>query len=1039
VPVLGFAPAKLLLPPAGPLNFTFNMRSFIPLVLLASVPLLAAQTPAPLRDVVSLPEFTVYADRPLPSAESWRYVRFENFEVLSNASARTTARFVKDLREFQIVLSIVSPMARIRSELPVTIVLCAKGNAFEQFAVKPTVRSLRGLGTTLLRDGEIATILVDYESQAVSEPLAFYPFTEWVAERDVHASEEFFREYIHLALSQIQPRPPAWLAEGLANIYSRIEYTNKWIEVGLPKSFTNDFTLKPGFTGSASGDLVDAFWNAPFSRMGSDGIIEDRTGFPGSLSYGEFGERFNGSRAALVARAALLPLRKVFSVGYDSPELRGQSDHDDHRLVGWQQQATAFVHMCLYGQNGRYRQPFLKFALRAQREPVTEQMFKECFGQSYRQMELELRGYIDFTYYTSTVYKSKNGDYLKPVKPIEVRQATDAEVGRIKGEAFRLAGRDDDARREFVVAYLRGERDPQLLASLGLMARQRHDDTRARTYLEAVATSGAPVPRPRAYLELARLRLADIRMANHSRPLTGGEDARVLTPLFTAQQLPPALPDVYLEIANVWESSSVAPTRANLGALEYGARLFPRHAELSYRTAALLNRYGYKADAGTLVTRALGLTRDPQSRAKLEQLRREIDNGAPAGAGGGTARVVPESALTPELRLRLADYRAAKSSLIAELHAKIDAVSSLVPAAREQELKSFAAEQAVRLRTLRATAAALESDLGWSPDENDDYGLVADGTQGSNPKTADMNLLRTALLRRESLSPPQCGLVREMILQNQQSAAVRGAFCFFSPDTARLQLPDDLPAALAARIAAYRQEKDALKQELRSALAQLDEVDSDFVRTMGLAALAEQQAPRFGDLENLAETIRSELATLPPRPAMEERPELPAPLAARLAAYQNSRNEVQASARRDLQVLRAQLADTGAEIVASGEPPRLELRVRGTPTAAAQLPSIRSGIESFNRQYADRFGALASELGSLRRAVAENSTPRGNSAAKSVDDLTRDFISAALRQSGATSYRDCRVAVLWPGLSPEQRRLLFGQLGEKQPSLVIGL
>ena len=44
---------------------------------------------------------------------------------------------------------------------------------------------------------------------------------------------------------------------------------------------------------------------------------------------------------------------------------------------------------------------------------------------------------------------------------------------------------------------------------------------------------------------------------------------------------------------------------------------------------------------------------------------------------------------------------------------------------------------------------------------------------------------------------------------------------------------------------------------------------------------------------------------------------------------------------------------------------------------------------------------------------------------KSIDDLLRDFEEARQEQETWAKYRDYRDAVLAPGLSPAQRRLLF--------------
>jgi hypothetical protein len=87
-----------------------------------------------------------------------------------------------------------------------------------------------------------------------------------------------------------------------------------------------------------------------------------------------------------------------------------------------------------------------------------------------------------------------------------LQDAPDAVVGRIKGEALRLAGHGNEAHNALIAPYIRGERDPRLLAALGLDEKLAGNVDRARKFLEAA--SNAKVDRARAYLELARLRFA---------------------------------------------------------------------------------------------------------------------------------------------------------------------------------------------------------------------------------------------------------------------------------------------------------------------------------------------------------------------------------------------------------------------------------------------------------------------------------------------------------------------------------------------------
>src|SRR5476651_234046 len=149
-------------------------------------------------------------------------------------------------------------------------------------------------------------------------------------------------------------------------------------------------------------------------------------------------------------------------------------------------------------------------------------------------MELDLRSYVEFTAHKIAGLKSKNGEKIPEPPPFELRDATEAEVGRIKGDTLRLGGHDGAAHLAMIAPYIRGERDPQLLAALGLLERKLGDDARAKKFLEAAARDKAV--RPRAYLELARLRLADgIAHSTGAGKLAADQTAGVLTLLFTAR------------------------------------------------------------------------------------------------------------------------------------------------------------------------------------------------------------------------------------------------------------------------------------------------------------------------------------------------------------------------------------------------------------------------------------------------------------------------------------------------------------------------
>jgi hypothetical protein len=580
---------------------------------------LAAAESAAIEDVIRLPEFKVFETRPLPPRESWDYVSVGNIEILSNAPARTTRQFARDLVRFQSMLQTVAPTMLIRAEHPVMIVLCGKDGHYDRFVRDAETAARRVKNVSFVRDVEIASIVVDYERKTMAVPdsdmVTTGPNGEQRSapagllngERPVLTMAEFSRQYVLLSLSEMNPRLPAWAAEGLATVYGAIEYTDKWIEIGSPRLFARQ-AEEVMVTANMYSEI-----NAQQNRVGGVGWRS---------SERDFGSGVMPPTVIAIQRPlSLLTMEELFLVGYDSAIHGGTAPDSAYAGYRWRQQCAAFVHLCLYGANGKFRSAFIKFASRTSSEPPTEALFKECFGIDYRAMALRIRGHWTDGEFKGSRIESKQGGLLGSTETPTIRPATDAEIGRIKGETFRLTGQEEPARQEFITAYLRGERDLQLLASLGLMARQRQDETRARTYLNAVGAATTSIPRPRAYLELARLRAETMRASTAVPRYNPEAVVALLTPLFRAQRLPQQLSLIYREIAAVWAHSKTPPDREHLAAIEHGARLFPYDAELATELAELLADRGFRADAQPHVERALKLTRDPDLRARLLKLQ----------------------------------------------------------------------------------------------------------------------------------------------------------------------------------------------------------------------------------------------------------------------------------------------------------------------------------------------------------------------------------------------------------------------------------
>jgi hypothetical protein len=517
---------------------------------------------APSGPVVELPKFEVTDSRLLPPPESWRYAEIPGFEILSNMSAGATKRFVADFHLLQQAVAAIMPgLAGGTVPVPTALILCSRGNSFDQFVPDDQSATRFGSNSLFFHNAERTAIVVDF---AIAE-------LQLEGDRTVESDpyRAFYREYFrHLIRRQSATPPPVWFEEGLVQIFSAIDFNRKWITFAQ---------IGDGFGGEKTGD---------FNR--------------------------------LLAEHALIPMQELL-----------ESEQPRERSAYWSAQCYAFVHLCLYGENKKYQKPFLTFLQRAGREPITEELFKACFKMSYKDMGLTLRGYIGFTNYQAMQYTAKKGEELPAPPPVNLVDAPDAVVGRLKGEVLRLAGHGTAARNALIAPYVRGERDPRLLAALGLDEKLAGNDERARKFLEAAAAGKAV--RARAWLELARLRFADAK-AKPAAPggkLTPAQLAPVIEALKTAQTQPPALAGVYALAAALWMASAAAPTRDQFAAVVRGVNLFPRDFNLLLQTTLLAVGRGFPAEARALAVHGVKIATEPAVQDRFRMLQAAVERDHP--------------------------------------------------------------------------------------------------------------------------------------------------------------------------------------------------------------------------------------------------------------------------------------------------------------------------------------------------------------------------------------------------------------------------
>ena len=396
--------------------------------------------------------------------------------------------------------------------------------------------------------------------------------------------------------------------------------------------------------------------------------------------------------------------------------------------------------------------------------------------------------------------------------------------------------------------------------------------------------------------------------------------------------------------------------------------------------------------------------------------------------------------LPEKLRGRLEDYRRAKVALLVELRAELERVQMLEAVERAAALRAFAARQATALRALEESAEGLRRDLGSSDLSWNAYRqwrLGDNERRGFSPSEV-AQVMRAAAYYQEALLPAQRRLLREIALEllnageNPEAAAANHPYVFFPPEPARISVPADLPAEVAARLADYETRKSALKKELYDAVVAYDGLRFAFFRPNPLKALAERQRTPLAELETLAEEIRRGLSGRTEIMPVMERTPLPSSLQTRLNTLLQ---DIGAAQRRAVERIEAILAGTRdlpmqasyrfeAEGLRFVVIPSRALRGGGAipPAVLERIVAARERISEAGAEYDQRLATLLAERDAIRAEAAKTLGVRESG---KLDQAIGTAVRVANARETEAVYREYRQALFEPGLSPEQRRLLF--------------
>jgi hypothetical protein len=547
---------------------------------LAAALLIAGSSPGALRAAdaragsapIELPPMLVEESN---SSVPWLYVSVGGTEYLSRCSRTTTRDFITAvLARTQLMRVLVPEEFLARSDVPEVIVLYAQD--LKQTVSAEIQRELRAGGAR--------------GAEAPADGVDIAPNMR-LTDRDMHASivyideSQFDGATLSLAPSHVRhlmqrrvPEPPEWLLDGIERTFRRAEFVE------------DPITLNP---------LV---WQNPAE---SEALAGDAT-----------------------RPRAVMPAGDLFA----SPAAPGRgNNHARHRET---RAATAelFVRWALTTST-RTRAALWQFAARAAEQPATEEMFAAAFGFDFAELRDRLSDYLpEAVDEAAWIDPGK----LPPLPAFEVDRATPGQIARVRGEWERLAighvqrrlpqAREPylaQARRTLHRAYDAGDRDPRLLATLGLCEVDAGNDAGARAFLEPAVALG--VVRPRACYELARIRFAALRAgAPEEKRFAFGELAPVFQPLQQAATQAPPLAEAFALLGEAWSRCATPPNTAEFAALQAGARWFPRRPHIVYPIALALARHGRPGEAAAMLAAAEEVSSDDATRAAIAQLRREL-------------------------------------------------------------------------------------------------------------------------------------------------------------------------------------------------------------------------------------------------------------------------------------------------------------------------------------------------------------------------------------------------------------------------------
>lgn len=534
---------------------------------------------------VVLPEYRVTLSRLDIEHEPWLYTAWNDIEIISSTDYETTDDFLQHMKRRLFAIGAATPGIRPRAMLPFGIILHGSGPTRKQLYLQ----NWKPLSRMFIADQggrQIIGIQADPKSDKTSESLGL------TKERGAPAANHYFFN----RLDQYYPPLPRWYAITIREIIQQAslkDYENfsfgtfvlgnfKWDSREWQNTHPDDdkmYFWRRGGTGSASGTPAGMINNRKLPVGIRSGKIPTKSSddiFSFNNWDSELRREKIKSQMRKKQRVRPMPMARMFAGIYD----------DSIRIPGypanfWQRQCYAFWHYCCVRQDaGALKQGYMKLVEKSADSPVTEEVFRECMGMGFADMEEAIFQYVG-------AERAKQGHGTLEIlfkvgafsREVPLRKATQAEIARIKGECLAFQGKHDLARKTMLSVYDRKKADPALCGALGVLEYQAGDLEKARLLLTAAIQ--LKLPNPEVYRTLARIKLDDalgIKKGQKPRPdkrLTPGQASEIYALLQAIRQMPPIRVETY-ELLNellLYTDNPPAPEQKTF--IEEGKRWFP--------------------------------------------------------------------------------------------------------------------------------------------------------------------------------------------------------------------------------------------------------------------------------------------------------------------------------------------------------------------------------------------------------------------------------------------------------------------------------